>query len=174
MGSKQLGKISQPAIAQLAEHLTVESCSHQMVPGSIPGGRSFPQYLGPKNFAEIVVASTAMVLMMWSTCIVIFGHCQNCVVQLFIGCHNICSCIILIGHFCWAPRAAWDALQWLHWLPIIYILMCSPNRSRSPGSQRCVGRPFIDCTGCPLYIFLCVILIGHVRCAPRAAWEALH
>ena len=30
-----------PAIAQLVEHLTVETCSHQMVPGSIPGGRTF-------------------------------------------------------------------------------------------------------------------------------------
>ena len=30
-----------PAIAQLAEHLTVEACSDQMVPGSIPGGRMF-------------------------------------------------------------------------------------------------------------------------------------
>ena len=30
-----------PAIAQLAEHLTVDCCSNQMVPGSIPGGRSF-------------------------------------------------------------------------------------------------------------------------------------
>ena len=29
-----------PAIAQLAEHLTVDRSSHQMVPGSIPGGRS--------------------------------------------------------------------------------------------------------------------------------------
>ena len=28
-----------PAIAQLVEHLTVDCCSHQMVPGSIPGGR---------------------------------------------------------------------------------------------------------------------------------------
>jgi hypothetical protein len=28
-----------PAIAQLVEHLTVECCSNQMVPGSIPGGR---------------------------------------------------------------------------------------------------------------------------------------
>ena len=31
---------SKPAIAQLAEHLTVDSCSNQMVPGSIPGGRT--------------------------------------------------------------------------------------------------------------------------------------
>ncbi len=31
----------QPAIAQLVEHLTVERCSYQMVPGSIPGGRTF-------------------------------------------------------------------------------------------------------------------------------------
>ena len=30
---------SKPAIAQLVEHLTVEPCSNQMVPGSIPGGR---------------------------------------------------------------------------------------------------------------------------------------
>ena len=28
------------AIAQLAEHLTVELCSYQMVPGSIPDGRT--------------------------------------------------------------------------------------------------------------------------------------
>ena len=28
-----------PVIAQLVEHLTVESCRHQMVPGSIPGDR---------------------------------------------------------------------------------------------------------------------------------------
>ena len=29
----------EPAIAQLVEHLTVDRCSNQMVPGSIPGGR---------------------------------------------------------------------------------------------------------------------------------------
>jgi hypothetical protein len=29
-----------PAIAQLVEHLTVDCCSNQMVPGSIPGGRT--------------------------------------------------------------------------------------------------------------------------------------
>ena len=28
-----------PAIAQLVEHLTVELCSYQLVPGSIPGGQ---------------------------------------------------------------------------------------------------------------------------------------
>ena len=33
--------LSSPAIAQLVEHLTVENCSNQMVPGSIPGGRIF-------------------------------------------------------------------------------------------------------------------------------------
>ena len=31
--------LSPPAIAQLVEHLTVDACSDQMVPGSIPGGR---------------------------------------------------------------------------------------------------------------------------------------
>ena len=30
-----------PAIAQLVEHLTVDLCSNQMVPGSIPGGRIY-------------------------------------------------------------------------------------------------------------------------------------
>ena len=35
-----------PAIAQLVEHLTVDRCSHQMVPGSIPGGRTFAQVQG--------------------------------------------------------------------------------------------------------------------------------
>ena len=32
-------ELYQPAIAQLAEHLTVELCSYQLVPDSIPGGR---------------------------------------------------------------------------------------------------------------------------------------
>ena len=31
--------ISSPAVAQLVEYLTVDLCSHQMVPGWIPGGR---------------------------------------------------------------------------------------------------------------------------------------
>ena len=34
-----------PAIAQLVEHLTVELRSYQMVPGSIPGGRTFTEAL---------------------------------------------------------------------------------------------------------------------------------
>ena len=36
-----LEKWATPAIAQLVEHLTVDHCSNQMVPGSIPGGRTF-------------------------------------------------------------------------------------------------------------------------------------
>ena len=36
---KRVDAVSTPAIAQLVEHLTVECCSYQMVPGSIPGGR---------------------------------------------------------------------------------------------------------------------------------------
>ena len=36
---EKLLKGDMPAIAQLVEHLTVECCSYQMVPGSIPGGR---------------------------------------------------------------------------------------------------------------------------------------
>ena len=35
-----------PAIAQLVEHLTVDLCSNQMVPGSIPGGRIFATLSG--------------------------------------------------------------------------------------------------------------------------------
>ena len=33
--------VDKPAIAQLVEHLTVDSCSNQMLPGSIPGRRIF-------------------------------------------------------------------------------------------------------------------------------------
>ena len=32
---------AKPAQVKLAEHLPVECCSNQMVPGSIPGGRTF-------------------------------------------------------------------------------------------------------------------------------------
>ena len=35
-----------PAIAQLVEHLTVDACSDQMVPGSIPGGRMLCHAVG--------------------------------------------------------------------------------------------------------------------------------
>ena len=38
-GQQPALKAPKPAIAQLVEHLTVDSCSNQMVPGSIPGGR---------------------------------------------------------------------------------------------------------------------------------------
>ena len=40
-----------PVIAQLAEHLTVEICSYQMVPGSIPGDRifQFKRIAGSRN-----------------------------------------------------------------------------------------------------------------------------
>ena len=41
--------VAQPAIAQLAEHLTVECCSNQMVPGSIPGGRIFVGKHAPRK-----------------------------------------------------------------------------------------------------------------------------
>ena len=36
-----------PAIAQLVEHLTVECCSNQMVPGSIPGAQIFVSKRAP-------------------------------------------------------------------------------------------------------------------------------
>ena len=40
----------QPAIAQLVEHLTVELGSDQMVPGSIPGGRTFFIHYARRSF----------------------------------------------------------------------------------------------------------------------------
>ena len=40
---KLLEDADRPAIAQLVEHLTVDCCSNQMVPGSIPGGRIWCQ-----------------------------------------------------------------------------------------------------------------------------------
>ena len=43
-GVPQTGSLTHtPAIAQLVEHLTVDICSYQMVPGLIPGGRTFGQ-----------------------------------------------------------------------------------------------------------------------------------
>ena len=41
-----------PAIAQLVEHLTVEFCSNQMVPGSIPGGRILSNFLNSWNVRQ--------------------------------------------------------------------------------------------------------------------------
>ena len=38
-----------PVIAQLVEHLTVECCSNQMVPASIPGGRIFSFARSPRR-----------------------------------------------------------------------------------------------------------------------------
>ena len=44
-----------PDIAQLAEHLTVDSSSHQMVPGSIPGvRRSFPSRMRHTHFVRAI------------------------------------------------------------------------------------------------------------------------
>jgi hypothetical protein len=43
LNCKMFAQESKPAIAQLVEHLTVDICSHQMVPGSIPGGRTFQE-----------------------------------------------------------------------------------------------------------------------------------
>ena len=48
-----LAKWATPAIAQLVEHLTVECCSNQMVPGSIPGGRIFLTFSAPRQFEDI-------------------------------------------------------------------------------------------------------------------------
>ena len=49
-----------PAIAQLAEHLTVESRSYQMVPGSIPGGRTFVD-----NFASGQCSADSTSILAW-------------------------------------------------------------------------------------------------------------
>ena len=43
--NKPTSLTNKPAIAQLVEHLTVDSRSNQMVPGSIPGGRIYCQQI---------------------------------------------------------------------------------------------------------------------------------
>ena len=48
----------QPAIAQLAEHLTVECRRNQMVPGSIPGGRTCPRRFPRRRACRAEVSST--------------------------------------------------------------------------------------------------------------------
>ena len=52
--------LSTPAIAQLAEHLTVDICSYQMVPGSIPGGRTFVD-----NFASGQCSADSTSILAW-------------------------------------------------------------------------------------------------------------
>ena len=49
-----------PAIAQLVEHLIVESRSYQMVPGSIPGGRTFVD-----NFASGQCSADSTSILAW-------------------------------------------------------------------------------------------------------------
>ena len=46
-----------PAIAQLVEHLTVECCSYQMVPGSIPGGRILSAHPGNYELSLRIASS---------------------------------------------------------------------------------------------------------------------
>ena len=60
------------AIAQLAEHLTVDICSNQMVPGSIPG-RQMPcsdtPGPGPRPRSELMVRGFAdTVSQLWAQC----------------------------------------------------------------------------------------------------------
>ena len=60
---------SKPAIAQLVEHLTVECCSNQMVPGSIPGGRTLGGTLFNqlKQLAEAIHKFTTSTLAQYTT-----------------------------------------------------------------------------------------------------------
>ena len=46
--------LARPAIAQVVKHLTVDHCSNQMVPGSIPGGRTFAQDQEEENEMEVL------------------------------------------------------------------------------------------------------------------------
>ena len=48
----QASRDAKPAIAQLVEHLTVDPCSNQMVPGSIPGGRIYIGVFFAMRFAR--------------------------------------------------------------------------------------------------------------------------
>ena len=71
---------SKPAIAQLVEHLTVECCSNQMVPGSIPGGRTLGDALFNqlKQLAEAIHKLTTSALAQYTTtskyCAATFKH----------------------------------------------------------------------------------------------------
>ena len=72
--------LSTPAIAQLAEHLTVDQCSDQMVPGSIPGGRTLGDALFNqlKQLAEAIHKLTTSALAQYTTtskyCAATFKH----------------------------------------------------------------------------------------------------
>ena len=72
--------LSTPAIAQLLEHLTVDQCSDQMVPGSIPGGRTLGDALFNqlKQLAEAIHKLTTSALAQYTTtskyCAATFKH----------------------------------------------------------------------------------------------------
>ena len=53
-----------PVIAQLVEHVTVESCRNQMVPGSIPGDRIF-------DYRQRIADTKAVKVMSWK------AHCKS-------------------------------------------------------------------------------------------------
>ena len=55
-----------PDIAQLAEHLTVDIRSHQMVPGSIPGVRIFVRRVRIDAFSSFVQVRLAIIFILAS------------------------------------------------------------------------------------------------------------
>ena len=58
------GSCFQSAIAQLVEHLTVDCCSNQMVPGSIPGGRIFGRG-SAKSLVKKTTAKRIAICLVW-------------------------------------------------------------------------------------------------------------
>ena len=58
--------IFKPVIAQLVEHLTVDSCSNQMVPGSIPGDRISKVYRGKPDLEFFPWSCWSQIECAWS------------------------------------------------------------------------------------------------------------
>ena len=70
--------IDKPAIAQLAEHLTVDSRSNQMVPGSIPGGRILQSSFSMSSFIVCPMATRNMLCQTRFSSVDCMTHaCQN-------------------------------------------------------------------------------------------------
>ena len=69
-----------PAIAQLVEHLTVDRCSHQMVPGSIPGGWTFARNavycLSTQETARMRTPGIDTGSQVWEACMMM-AHCMR-------------------------------------------------------------------------------------------------
>ena len=90
-----------PAIAQLVEHLTVDSCSHQMVPGSIPGRRIYACHSnetkpnGPREEKQLLDVSRTLPRLAWrATATATRGNDGNVSLLTATGSGVACACVI--------------------------------------------------------------------------------